>query len=191
VSAKQLAKPVGMITALHHAFGGVVYLYTKACQVWITSQPTWGALSVLPTDCQVEVRFWIDNIDSLNRKSFEQCLPDYTRIVYMDASGFACGGFLKGHIGSELIQQWTQMEKTFSSTWRGLRTVLIFLKTYALLLSSQQALFYTDNAGVKSILKKGSMKVDLQLIASHRLVSFVDSASSVFNSEDCHVLSKT
>ena len=43
--------------------------------------------------------------------------------------------------------------------------MLLFLKTHAHLLHNQQVLLYTDNTGVTSILRKGSMVSNLQSLA--------------------------
>ena len=165
ISAKELASFVGKITSLHYALGGLVYLLTKNCQVWISVQPTWVKRAMIPNECKVEFLFWKRNLSEARNLPFEKTLPTFTRKVYTDASGKGGGGFIEGLEGSEMVQSFSSEDCLRSSTWRELKTVLDFLVIHQKDLSNEQVLWYSDNSGVISILKKGSMVHELQILA--------------------------
>lgn len=165
MSAIDLSKFVGQIIALFHAYGSLVYLQTKACQLWISLQPSWSRRNALEDEQLAEIYFWKENLRKIKYMSLEKPKPSFTRVIYTDASGKGCGGFIAGMANTEVVQKWTPFERSLSSTWRELKAILIFLSVHLVLLKDQSVLLYTDNQAVVSIARKGSMTKDLHELA--------------------------
>ena len=164
-SAKRLAKAVGQLTSLYHVFGTLVYMMTKNCQCYIANSSSWSFKSELTEAVLEELRFWYLNLDDIQRQSYESVLSIPERIVYSDASGFGCGAFIQDMQGTELVEYWSLEERKFSSTWRELKAVELYLKVQLNFFNKKSIKWYTDNLNVTRIMHKGSMKHDLQIIA--------------------------
>ena len=63
------------------------------------------------------------------------------------------------------LVNWTADESCYSSTWRELKAVQHGLESFVNKLQGKAIMWYTDNKGVTSIVRKGSMKPDLQVLA--------------------------
>jgi hypothetical protein len=111
------------------------------------------------------LNFWRKSWPYIKTQSFELPIPNITKIVYTDASGHSCGGYIENLEGTELVQAWSEDEKLKSSTWRELRALQIFISVHKELLKKQQILCYTDNKNLISIMRKGSMKPELLTMA--------------------------
>ena len=164
-TAKRLAKVVGQLTSLFHVFGSIVYLMTKNCQCFIASRLSWNCRSALTEAVLVELRFWYLNLDVIQKQPFEKVFKIPERIVYSDASGFGCGAFIADMKGTELVQYWSIAERSYSSTWRELKAVELYLDVQLNNFENRSVKWYTDNLNVTRIMFKGSMKPDLQKIA--------------------------
>ena len=166
LSARQLARVIGKITALHPVLGGIVYLKSKNCQLWISEQLSWESKNVLDYLAKEELQFWVNNLNHTQSKSMEISVPSFTKIVYTDAGANNCGGYIHNLGASQLVQQWSEQEQAQSSTWRELKAVEIFLCVHHSILNSQNIKWFTDNQNVIAILNKGSMKKDLNSLAT-------------------------
>ena len=60
---------------------------------------------------------------------------------------------------------WDKEDRIKSSTWRELKAVKNILESLQLMLCGKLIKLYTDNQNVVKIVQKGSMKLDLQVIA--------------------------
>ena len=60
---------------------------------------------------------------------------------------------------------WDKEDRIKSSTWRELKAVKNILESLQLMLCGKLVKLYTDNQNVVKIVQKGSMKLDLQVIA--------------------------
>ena len=78
--------------------------------------------------------------------------------------GYAGAGYI---VGSNNIVHfmWDKLDRNKSSTWRELKTVYNVLNSLQDQLSGKLVKIYTDNQNVTNIIRKGSMKSDLQEIA--------------------------
>ena len=65
------------------------------------------------------------------------------------------------------VLNWSSSEVDKSSTWRELRTVDYGLLTFAHIFSGQAVLWLCDNQAVSSIVRKGSMVPELNVLADH------------------------
>ncbi len=63
------------------------------------------------------------------------------------------------------VQSWNKLERNQSSTWRELKVIEEGLKAFVPKLQSKSVLWYTDNLGGTSVVKRGSMKQVLNPIA--------------------------
>ncbi|CAG2235577.1 unnamed protein product [Mytilus edulis] len=89
-------------------------------------------------------------------------LPE--RIIYSDASEYAGAGFTVGD--NHIVHfMWDKEDRIKSSTWRELKAVKNILESLQLMLCGKLIKLYTDNQNVVKIVQKGSMKLDLQVIA--------------------------
>ena len=92
------------------------------------------------------------------------CQP--AKLVYSDASDYACGSFI--HSEGKIFQQnWSPVERNNSSTWRELKAVELALISFAPSLLGKQVAWFTDNTNVVSIVHSGSKVTELQDLALH------------------------
>ena len=85
---------------------------------------------VLTKEACSELVFWNQNVDSLNCRCPWLPLCQPAKLVYSDASDYACGSFI--HSEGKIFQQnWSPVERNNSSTWRELKAVELALITFA------------------------------------------------------------
>ena len=164
-STRELAKTVGKITSLFHAYGGIVYIMTKDITKWISEGSSWGHREVLPEAVVNELSFWYNNLSLIIRKPLVKDLTRDTNIVFSDASATGCGAFVVGLPKLKMVHYWQEYEMQASSTWRELKTVSIYLTLHEQIFAGQAVTWYTDNQAVPIIAYKGSMKADLNFLA--------------------------
>ena len=108
--------------------------------------------------------FWEENLDRLNiRHLLDYSVPEV--LIFSDASEIGCGAWSVQHNNVKFFQNWNLEERTKSSTWRELQGVFLGLKAFHPYLKGKTVKVFTDKTGVQVIMKKGSMKADLQTIA--------------------------
>jgi hypothetical protein len=75
--------------------GRLARFMTRHCQIAIAIAEHWDTPFHLDEYCLHELKFWQDNIVNLNEKI---CLPKqfHHRVVYSDASQYACGAYIEG-----------------------------------------------------------------------------------------------
>ena len=75
-------------------------------------------------EAKVEIKFWLNNCQSLPQKQFfaNNLLPD--KIVYTDAGSFASAGFTVETYTRVVHKMWSSEEALKSSTYRELNAVL-------------------------------------------------------------------
>jgi hypothetical protein len=162
---RELAKSVGKICSLFHAFGSIVYILTKDASRWIAERSSWNNRAELPLNVINELEFWLKNLHAVVRLPLVQDLTRETSIVYSDASNTGCGAFVLGEKDTEMIHHWDELEKLTSSTWREIQAVVLFLEVHATKFKGKSLKWYTDNQGVPRIVHKGSMIQALNLCA--------------------------
>ena len=164
-SAREVAKTVGSLCSMFHAFGPLVYFLTKDCTHWIEDRMNWTNRAPLSQLAINELQFWARNLYVVKPMPL---VPDSARvllIVYSDASAVGCGAFILEYREYDMMHHWTLDERSLSSTWREIRALVIFLKLHHNFFKDKSLKWYTDNQGVTTVVKKGSMKLDLHVCA--------------------------
>ena len=84
----------GRIISSFLIMGDVCKLMTKALHRLIECRKGWDAQVVLDSDVLVELKFWREHLQSLNRRPIwrKHILP--SRVVYSDASAAGCAAFI-------------------------------------------------------------------------------------------------
>jgi hypothetical protein len=154
---------------MYHVFGSLVYILTKDASRWIADRSNWTTRIPLPTGVIQELEFWKRNINVITRQNL---VPDHRKpavIIYSDASSTGCGAYVLGDPDTEMVHYWTEQEQGTSSTWRELKAVILFLNIHAVKLESLCVKWYTDNQAVPRIVYKGSMVMELNILAMEAL----------------------
>ena len=98
-----------------------------------------------------------------NRLLFDYSLPQV--LVYSDASATGCGAWTVVCGTMKFHQNWDSIEMSKISTWRELKGVALAIYAFANSFIGKQVKMFTDNKGVVSIVKNGSMNRELQDIS--------------------------
>ena len=131
----------------------------------IASSDHWDAEICLNDSAIHELNFWFNNCNSLPAKSIlaSKLIPD--KIVYTDASSYACAGYLVQTNRHVVHKMWTSEEALTSSTYRELSAVHITLSSLLTDFKNRCVKLYTDNQNVVRIVQAGSMRFELQALA--------------------------
>lgn len=164
VHVRTVASLVGQIISMSYVIGNVAYIMTKYISIDIMSANSWNTSIVLSDLSIRQVKFWKNNITSVNCKHFVSDLSCNT-IVYSDASNTGFGGYIVENPKSTAHGMWSDVDISRSSTWKELTAVKLVLLSLLDFLQDKHIKWFTDNQNVVSIAKKGSMKSDLQDIA--------------------------
>ena len=155
VNVRSLGTVVGQIISLTPCVGGVTRIMTRSLYALVKTKVSWNSTVVLTKEACSELVFWSQNVDSLNCRCpwLPFCQP--AKLVYSDASDYACGSFI--HSEDKIFQQnWSPVERNNSSTWRELKAVELALIRFAPSLLGKQVAWFTDNTNVVSIVYSGS-----------------------------------
>ena len=87
--------------------------------------------------------FWKLNACSLNGRSAWPTESEPSKIVYSDASDYACTSFVKNE-GKIIQQNWSPNEREQSSTWKELRAVQLAIELFSHDFKGQQVAWLTD-----------------------------------------------
>lgn len=96
----------------------------------IPSRPAWDVSFTFPEALLEERKFWFQHIDSFNGYSIRGVFCA-TCTVYTGASDFAFGGYLATFNGEPVWDMFFLADVYTSSTYRELKAVFYFLKSYA------------------------------------------------------------
>ncbi|CAG2211333.1 unnamed protein product [Mytilus edulis] len=120
ITARQLARVTGKIISFIPSFGNICRIMSRNMLILIAASDYWDFHIQLTDEAIFELNFWKNNCTSLPRKSLlpVSFLPD--RIVFTDASGFACAGFAVETSNKIVHKMWTPDEAKKSSTFREL-----------------------------------------------------------------------
>ncbi|VDI46193.1 Hypothetical predicted protein [Mytilus galloprovincialis] len=173
-------------------FGSLVRLRTRELYQCIVLRASWKSLVALTAPAVGELRFWSNSVNDLNEMGVNLHESDlYDLKAYTDASDIGFGGFVVPAIDSNsaesvcdssdvqmnsslitprnslhtVVGSWADHERIKSSTWRELEAVNRTVKSSLHLLKNQTLQINTDNKNVTSIVKNGSRKTDLQVLA--------------------------
>jgi ribonuclease HI len=153
----------GEIISLGNCVGNVTRLMTRNLFSVIHSRSSWSSFVKLTSDARVELRFWKCNVLYLNGIPIWpiKCKP--SKIIHYDASNSGYGIIIDLD-GKVFQQNWSDFERSQSSTYRELKAVLLFLQAFKCELASQSILWYTDSKNVVSIICNGSKIPELQCL---------------------------
>ena len=144
VSARKLGRVTGRIILSFLIMGDVCKLMTKALHRLIECRKGWDAQVVLDSDVLVELIFWREHLQSLNRRSIwrKRTLP--SRVVYSDASAVGCAAFISMNDRPVSHKNWDAIEMKQSSTWRELMCVGHALRSFAHFLKGTYVKWYME-----------------------------------------------
>ncbi|XP_063436370.1 uncharacterized protein LOC134717808 [Mytilus trossulus] len=164
ITCRNLAKVCGKIISMLPALGSICQIMTRHLHMTICCRDYWDSFVYLNENVIQELRFWYFYCEkvSFRQISYFHRMPE--RIVFSDASEYAGAGYI---VGSNNVAHfmWDKSEKTKSSSWRELKAVSNILQSVHNQLSGKLVKIYTDNQNVTKIIRKGSMKSELQDIA--------------------------
>ncbi|VDI69597.1 Hypothetical predicted protein [Mytilus galloprovincialis] len=191
--AKLVACIVGQIISMQVVFGSLVRLRTRELYQCIVLRASWKSLVALTAPAVGELRFWSNSVNDLNEMGVNLHESDlYDLKAYTDASDIGFGGFVVPAIDSNsaesvcdssdvqmnsslitprnslhtVVGSWADHESIKSSTWRELEAVNRTVKSSLHLLKNQRHYKLIQIIkNVTSIVKNGSRKTDLQVLA--------------------------
>ena len=150
VNVRSLATLVGQIISLTPCVGGVTRIMTRSLYAVVNTKVSWNSTVVLTKEACSELGFWSKNVNSLNYRCPWLPLCQPAKLVYSDASDYACGSFI--HSEGKIFQQnWSSVERNNSSTLRELKAMELALISFAPSLLGKQVVWFTDNTNVVSI----------------------------------------
>ena len=157
---KKLASFTGQIVSLFEVVGNCSRLTTRCSQIAIASAPSWDSQISLSTGILNEVRFWSENIDTLNNKCFIiQHPPSTINIIESDASSSGCGSLLNA--SEKALRLFSSSERLHHSTFRELMAVSHALHSFLPKIRHSKVKLFVDNKSAARILDVGSMKAEL------------------------------
>ena len=167
-SARQVSSIAGGLVSQEIVLGSVTGLFSREMYRFIESAPSWDRKVGIPVGVYNELRFWQENLPSLNMKSLEERLMPVcaSSTINSDASGVACAAIMK--IDNSIFtshKNFSISESDMSSTWRELEAVSFSMQSFAPLLQGRVVHWETDNQAAVSIVAKGSRKPHLQKLA--------------------------
>ena len=105
---------------------------TRHCVMSTLCVHKWDSVFCLDEHCREELKFWKDNLISLNsRNYFVNKDPNY--FVYSDASATGGGAFIAFNNDFVCHKVRTENESLRSSTWRKLSVIEFSLQSFATL----------------------------------------------------------
>lgn len=165
VRVRLVASLVGQIISMGIVIGlNVCQIMTRYLSADILTAFSWNSCTTLSPESLEQIQFWENHLNLVNAKNIFES-HKCSKIVYSDASKTGFGGFEVGTVNGISHGMWAPDEQVKSSTWRELTAVFRVLSALIHLLSNQKVKWFSDNAGVTTIVQKGSMKLELQAIA--------------------------
>ena len=165
VSARTIAQIAGNIISMAKGIGPSTRFFTRKMYYFISSCTSWDFRYYLSADVKTELRFWVDNIDTVNGFAIKHTHA-ITKIVYSDASQHAYGGYLVGRLGNHIAHgTFTHFERNESSTYRELAAVKHVLHSLGPQLKHETVLWHSDNKNVSTVINYGSPKEQLHSLA--------------------------
>ena len=164
VTARRVASIVGQLISMSIVTGHISQIMTRALSIDILQAKYWDSYIVLSNESINQLKFWEANLKLINRKDIFESTK-CSKIVFSDASSTGYGGYEVNTVNGICHGMWNENEMAKSSTWRELVAVFKVLQSISHVLANQKVRWFSDNQGVSSIVKKGSMNKELQNIA--------------------------
>jgi hypothetical protein len=145
LTARRLAKITGKIISFIPSYGNICRIMCRNMLMIIATSRYWDEIINMNDEAKVEIKFGLKNCQSLPQKRFfaKNLLPD--KIVYTDASSFACAGFTVETYTRVVHEMWSSEEALKSSTYRELKAVLLALFSLQEVFQNRLVNIYTDN----------------------------------------------
>jgi hypothetical protein len=168
VSSRLVARLAGQIQSMSLALGPICRLWTRNIYVFIESKFIWDCPSLLSESAIEEVKFWKNQFDNLKGSPIWHLKSKVDLFSFSDASDNSWGGYVI-HFNEFILARggWPiQFQgKATSSTWRELKAILLVFQSCIQFLRGKHILHRSDNQSTVRIIKHGSSKPDLQILA--------------------------
>ena len=164
VSVRQVSSIVGQIISMSIVIGQVSQIMTRYLNIDILKAYSWDSFISLSYESIEQLKFWKSNLNNLNIKDIYES-NKCSKIVYSDASSTGFAGYEVNTASGMSHGMWSPEKGKKSSTWRELMAVNRCIKSLGHFLCHQRVKWFTDNQGVTTIVRKGSMNKELQNIA--------------------------
>ena len=162
---KKLASFSGQINSLSVIVGNCSSLTTRCSQLAVASAPSWDSRVSISENVQVELDFWLNNLDSLNsRCCVVEKPPSCLHVIASDASDTGCGSILD-NLETKALRLFSEEERSKHSTYRELVAVSHAIKSFLPKISHSRVKLLVDNQSAARIIDVGSMKSELHSIA--------------------------
>ena len=162
-----ISKLVGTIISLELSHGDMVFLKTRWCQIHIAIHPILDRKYPLSDDMMGEIYFWRQYLIRGNGIALF-IEPTAATIIYSDASAVAAAAFFEiPGIANKVITNYSFSPEQcgYSSTHREMLAISKGLADTCKLLANKALHWFTDSQNVARIVRRGSMKSDLQELA--------------------------
>jgi hypothetical protein len=163
---RKVLELAGSIISIRHVIGDVSVLRTRSMYGVVGTTRTWDQ-EIQVDGIIADLEFWADILDAPLSRSLRQA--EEARVeVQSDASATGSAAVFKLQTGRQVVvvREWTLEESQRSSTWRELKIVAYALAAVERTTISRQTVWWeTDNQAVAVLVRKGSMKPDLQKLA--------------------------
>ena len=164
-NAKYLSRITGKLSSMHLSLGPIVRLFTRNIYIDIENRQSWFKNFTISTECKNELKFWFRNLSIGNGHTIKQ-QHTTSQILFTDASDKSYGSFILKRLEKRIcFGNFSQFEKTQSSTARELLAIQYSLQSFAKYLTHQAVNVRTDNINAAKIIEVGSPKPHLQTIA--------------------------
>ncbi|XP_062621080.1 uncharacterized protein LOC134282689 [Saccostrea cucullata] len=164
VKVRRIASLVGQIISMSVVIGNISQLMTRSLSIDILSATFWNSMIYLSEESLNQILFWKNTLEKINDREMKY-ISGSSRIVYTDASETGYGGYCVQTGNAVSHGLWEESERNNSSTWRELVAVERVLFSLISFLEGENVKWFTDNTNVVTIIRKGSMKKELQKIA--------------------------
>ena len=153
ISARNLASVVGQIISTAPVTGNLSQIMSRHCHMSIATSREW-----VDGYCQSELRFWLQNIQDVNARKYQESALT-SKTIYSDASSHACGTLLSGtdHVAHRMYILFTETEQAQSSTFRELLAVQFGIISFKSVIQGCNVKWFTDNKSATKIAQVGSM----------------------------------
>ncbi|VDH92658.1 Hypothetical predicted protein [Mytilus galloprovincialis] len=163
-TCRNIAKICGKIISMIPALGNVCQIMTKHMHMLVCCRNSWDEKILVNDYILEELKFWYFECESLSFKRIVPMNRMPQRVIFTDASQYAGAGFISND--NKIVHfMFDGLDRDKSSTWRELKTVENNISCFKSELAGKFVKLYTDNQNVVHIVKKGSMKMELQEIA--------------------------
>ncbi len=183
VSARELARAAGLINSLALVLGKNALIHTKLffaeVKEYVHHRYQWDRKFKLKPNTKQCLRYWLQKlaVENLQAK-LGQAEPNL--VIYSDASATGGSAYIDQDMftGAQVregdvirpqnmcLVNWTEAEAAKSSTWREVKTIEVGLCALQDKLRGRSISWQTDNLPGVSVIRKGSMKTDLNPLAA-------------------------